>query len=214
MNRMLAKLISKFCYHPVLSRAWRELRLRLAELQSKQGDNYDISPTLVETLTAAEDHRFQRHLGVDITAICGALWRYVAKGKLGGASTIEQQLVRVLTNERQRTLTRKLKEIILATVISQHYSKRDIAEMYLRVAYFGSGMNGIRAACGRLNVSITALTYWQAACILARLKYPEPITAFVGRQHAIHWRALYIMHRLGQDLPIVETVVHASILNS
>ena len=67
---------------------------------------------LVRFLVVAEDHRFYSHSGYDVIGICRAFYKNVFRGKREGASTIEQQLVRVLTEDYRYSFRRKINEII------------------------------------------------------------------------------------------------------
>jgi len=125
-------------------------------------------------LIAGEDRRFGRHVGIDLKGITRAIWRLFRNGKLQGASTIEQQLVRVLTKDYRKTLARKLKEIILALRLSAVVPKRDIPGIYLCRAYYGWRMNGVLQAAKRLGIDLTRMDYAQAGQIIARIKCPEP----------------------------------------
>jgi penicillin-binding protein 1A len=172
-------------------------------------------PTLIAALVAGEDHRFYRHKGVDPIAIASALFRLLVSGKLSGASTIEQQLVRVLTGERERTLKRKLREILLASYTSNNYSKSDIAEMYLGVAYFGWGMNGAEEACRYLSIPLPGASRRQAASLIARLKYAQPYAAAPERQFLIARRTEHILMLMSrtQETPQCEVVADAPVLD-
>jgi len=176
---------------------------------------YGPQQTIVAALVAAEDHRFYRHNGVDPMAIVGAFYRFIACRKLRGASTIEQQLVRVLTGHRERTLKRKLKEMVLASCISNEYSKSDIAEMYLSVAYFGWGMNGVEEASNRLSIDLSNPTFLQAASLAARLKYPQPSELTAERYALIAQRTEHILKRMSnvQNIPLSEVPSDAAILD-
>jgi 1A family penicillin-binding protein len=111
----------------------------------------DIPPACREATIATEDANYYSHPGVDITGIIRALWINLRGGEvLSGGSTITQQLARNLLlspNERtQRTLTRKLRESILAWRITQQFSKDDILALYLNEAYYGNLAIGLDAA--------------------------------------------------------------------
>jgi membrane peptidoglycan carboxypeptidase len=155
-------------------------------------------PTLIAALVAGEDHRFYSHKGVDPIAIASALFRLFVSGKLSGASTIEQQLVRVLTGDRERTLRRKLREILLASYMSNTCSKSDIAEMYLGVAYFGWGMNSVEEACRYLSFPLAEVSCRQAASLIARLTYPQPYALTAERQFLIARRTEHILMLMSQ----------------
>ncbi len=76
---------------------------------------------LLDLLVLGEDHRNRYHIGFDIIAITRAIYRRVTTGLKEGASTIEQQLVRVITADYSMTFSRKLKEILLAVVIRMKF---------------------------------------------------------------------------------------------
>lgn len=175
--------------------SWAGLRL-LAGVASEAYRirlQHRLSPSLLSILVVGEDRRFYLHAGFDPFAIAGAFWRLIKSGKLSGASTIEQQLVRVLTGDRRRTVGRKAREITLACALSLTYEKTEIAGMYLAVAYFGWRMNGVEEACDRLSFNFSNITLLQAAALVARLKDPEPQYATVKRSALIAKRTEYLM---------------------
>ncbi len=155
-----------------------------------------IPQVLISTLLVAEDHRFYLHGGVDPLAILRAIWHSCWRRRLVGGSTIEQQLVRTLTGRKERSVKRKLKELALSLCVSDCVSKSDVPGLYLSVAYFGWGMNGIRQAYGRLGIDHRSMTARQAAELVARLKYPEPASLTTNRRCQILWRRDYILGRL------------------
>ncbi len=111
----------------------------------------DISPYLRQATIATEDQHFYQHPGVDPIGIVRAVWQNVSeRGIVSGASTIPQQLARTVflsPEERtQRTLTRKIKEAVLATEINRRYSKDTILEIYLNTIYYGHLAYGVEAA--------------------------------------------------------------------
>lgn len=94
-----------------------------------------------------EDKRFYDHFGVDIRGIFRALVTNIAqRRKAEGASTITQQLVRNLYLSREKTIKRKLDEMMLAVALERKLTKDDILELYVNQIYFGSGTYGIGAA--------------------------------------------------------------------
>lgn len=110
-----------------------------------------ISSSLRQATIATEDKRFYQHPGVDPIGIARAVWQNVTeKSIVSGASTITQQLARTVflsPEERaQRTLSRKIKEAVLATEITRRYSQDDILEIYLNTIYYGNLAYGIEAA--------------------------------------------------------------------
>jgi membrane peptidoglycan carboxypeptidase len=152
-----------------------------------------LSRNLVNTLILAEDKRYLSHLGFDPIAAVRAIFSLIVKHKLQGASTIEQQLVRTITRRYEITLSRKAREMLLASILSASFPKDKIARAYLCVAYFGWQMNGIEQACGQLSVDPETATVAQAADIVARLKYPQPSNASLKRLKQIRDRAAHIL---------------------
>lgn len=172
---------------------WRDLR---AEIETRlllvpSG----LHPPLIarQLLVSGEDHRSARHGGFDVIAMLRAAWRCVFFGKREGASTIEQQLVRVLTNRFELTLNRKCREILLASRMAEVLTKADIAGLYLTTAYYGWGMNNFHEACSRLGFSPIALSLDEAAELVARLKYPEPRVMSEKRRVQIERRRAHLL---------------------
>ncbi len=111
----------------------------------------EIPEALRQAIVATEDASFYRNPGVDTWAIVRAAWINLRGGEiLSGGSTITQQLARNLLlspDERyERTLTRKLREAVLAWRIARHYSKDEILELYLNEIYYGNMAYGVEAA--------------------------------------------------------------------
>ncbi len=107
----------------------------------------EIPRPLVQAILAIEDRRFYSHWGIDPIRLARALLTdIVARRPEQGGSTITQQLARNLFLTHEKTLTRKLKEIVLAIRIEQTYTKDEILEMYFNQIYFGEGAYGVDAA--------------------------------------------------------------------
>jgi penicillin-binding protein 1B len=103
----------------------------------------DLPEELVEAVLAAEDRAFFRHAGLSIPGIARAAWvNLTGDGVTQGGSTITQQLVKNLYLTHERTLSRKLREAILAIFLELRYSKRAILQAYLNEIYLGSS-NGV-----------------------------------------------------------------------
>ena len=102
-----------------------------------------------QAFLAAEDERFYTHSGVDGPAILRALWQNATGGRFQGASTITQQLVRNTSDpyvSRERTVTRKIREAIMALRLERAFTKDQILEQYLNQIYFGEGVYGVETA--------------------------------------------------------------------
>ncbi len=106
-----------------------------------------ISPYLIQATIATEDANFYNHRGVDPVALARAIYNALrTRGPVVGTSTISQQLVKWVFLSPERTVTRKVKEAILAAEITRRYSKDTILELYLNEIYYGNLAYGIEAA--------------------------------------------------------------------
>lgn len=126
------------------------VRLDPARIGSLYGDNEaerqplplaQMPPVLIQGLQAVEDRNFPHHLGIDPRGILRAVWVNLSTDRQQGASTLTQQLVRFTLLSRAQTLERKLKEIGLALLLEQRYSKAEILDAYLNRAILGQNGN-------------------------------------------------------------------------
>jgi penicillin-binding protein 1A len=129
-----------------------------------------ISPWIKQAIVATEDRRFYQHRGVDFRGMARALWADIRnKSTLQGGSTITQQFVKNQLVGTQRSVTRKLKEAVLAHELeagAHHWSKDRILTAYLNTIYFGNGAYGIeRAARTYFGHGAHRLTLPQAALL-------------------------------------------------
>jgi membrane peptidoglycan carboxypeptidase len=139
-----------------------------------------------------EDRRFMRHLGIDIRSILREVSRALTFRRYGGASTIDMQFIRTATGYRNKTLWRKLYEMLLALLIQFRYSKITILRSYLSCAYFGSGLIGASRASRRIfGVGDQDLNLEQAAFLAAMLVYPRPLKAVASWESKVRRRANY-----------------------
>lgn len=132
-----------------------------------------VPDVVVRAVIAAEDRRFNGHLGVDFYGVTRAIYRFVFMERVEGASTIEAQLWRTVSGRRDISISRKLNEMIGAFIISRLRSKEDIVNAYLNVAYFGFRKNGIRFAAERLGIDLDNPSVIDACNLAARLKRPS-----------------------------------------
>lgn len=100
---------------------------------------YDnVPPALIDALLAVEDRNFFRHNGIDLKGIMRALFHNVTRRQVEqGGSTITQQLVKNYFLTRERTLARKLNEMVMALLMERHYGKREILAAYINEVYLG-----------------------------------------------------------------------------
>lgn len=107
----------------------------------------DIPEVLKQALISSEDRSFYEHDGVDVKGSFRALWADVRnKGAVQGGSTITQQYVKNAYLDQDRTLTRKVREAILASQLDRQMPKDEILYNYLSTTYFGNGAYGVGAA--------------------------------------------------------------------
>jgi penicillin-binding protein 1A len=136
----------------------------------------EVAPVAVDALIAAEDRRFYDHTGIDPAGIVRALWNNITDDSTQGGSTLTQQLVKntYLTNDR--TLTRKVREAVLAIKLDRTEDKDAILERYLNTVYFGRGAYGIEAAARTwFDSTASELTAEQAALLTGMLRAPESL---------------------------------------
>ncbi len=162
-----------------------------------------IPKLVTNAFIAAEDKSFYQHPGVDPTGIVRAALLYVQNFGSGrrpqGASTITQQVAKnfLLTNEV--SITRKIKEALLALRIERTYSKDKILELYLNQIYLGLGAYGVAAASLLyFDKSVHELSIAEAAYLAALPKGPNNYNPFRRRDEAIT-RRNYVIDRMVED---------------
>lgn len=181
-------LILTFCF---IDKRYHNNAFHLVNSKISNSNN-NYNKLLISALILAEDRRYLLHSGVDTIAIVRVILLYITKGKLRGASTIEQQFVRTITNDRSYTLLRKIREQRLAIVLGGYANKETIINSYLNIAYFGWKMNGITSACFRLGYDINSLNIDQISHLIAMLKYPMPRIPSLQRLKQIERRKVFI----------------------
>jgi penicillin-binding protein 1A len=136
----------------------------------------DVAPVAVDALVAAEDRRFYDHGGIDPAGIVRALWNNITDDSTQGGSTLTQQLVKNTYLDNDQTLTRKVREAVLAIKLDRTEDKDVILERYLNTVYFGRGAYGIEAAARTwFNATAADLTAEQAALLTGMLRAPESL---------------------------------------
>ena len=150
----------------------------LAEMGSFNGDEVrlaDLPSYVPNAVIAIEDRRFRSHFGVDPIGLLRAIYTNYRSGRLvQGGSTLTQQLAKNLFLSTDRTLQRKLQEVVLAVWLESKYSKDEILQLYLNRVYFGSGATGIeKAARTYYQKSASEMTLMEAATMAGVLKAPS-----------------------------------------
>lgn len=135
----------------------------------------EIPFSLKAAILSAEDKDFYKHSGVSIKAILRALVHDIKEGKfVQGGSTITQQLSKMLFLTREKTISRKIKELILSFNLEKKYSKDEILAFYLNQVYFGNGNYGIgMAADFYFSKEPSELSLDEAALLAGLIRTPE-----------------------------------------
>src|SRR5579864_527140 len=134
----------------------------------------DIPTVLKEALVSSEDRNFYHHGGVDPRGSLRALIRDLQGKPLQGGSTIAQQYVKTVYTGGKRTITRKLKEAILASQLARQIPKDEILFKYLNAVYFGDGAYGVGAAAETyFHINVRDLDASQAALLVGLLPAPS-----------------------------------------
>ena len=146
----------------------------------------DIPENLIRAIVAVEDSRFWMHQGIDYIAIVRALVQDIYAGRIKqGASTITQQLAKVVFLSPERTITRKLKEATLALRLEQSLTKEEIIEIYLNKIYFGHGAYGVEmAARAYFGKPVSDVSLAEAALICGLVKAPSRYSPYVNLDKA------------------------------
>jgi penicillin-binding protein 1A len=165
-------------------------------------DFKDIPENVIKTILIAEDQDFYSHKGISLKGILRSIYLNLKNKNLEyGGSTITQQLVRNLFLTKEKTLSRKLKEIILALKIEKKYSKNQILTYYLNSIYYGEGVIGIKSAAEYyFNKNLKDLTLSEAA-ILASIPKAPAFYAPVNQENLnrLKKRRDYILTRLKEE---------------
>lgn len=165
-----------------------------------------ISPYLIAATIATEDKEYYNHPGFDLIALGRALYtNYTSGGIVSGASTITQQLARLLllTDERyEQTYERKAREIILAAEITRRYTKEQVLELYLNEIFYGNLSYGIEAASATyFNTTAAELNLEQSAFLAGLPQAPAVYDVYNNREATINRfkSVLVLMYELSQE---------------
>lgn len=134
----------------------------------------DIPQYMKDAIVAIEDQRFYKHHGVDWYRTAGAILSLSTGGSQYGGSTLTQQLIKNITNDKDVSITRKLREIFRALNLEREFTKDEILESYLNTVNFGGNNNGIQAAAtAYFNKEVKDLTLAECAAIVGITQNPS-----------------------------------------
>src|SRR5215216_3638382 len=152
----------------------------------------EMPPHLLDAVVAKEDERFREHGGVDLLGIMRALWVDIRAGQaVEGASTITQQYVRNAYLSQDRSITRKIKEALIAIEVERKQDSKDqIIADYLNSVYFGNNAYGVEAAETYFNKSVEDLSIAESATLVGLLWSPSILGE--DRDGAQHQRDLVL----------------------
>jgi len=170
-----------------------------------------IPKTLQWATVVAEDRKFYTHPGIDPKGIVRALWECVkARSYVQGGSTITMQLARNLYLSSEKTIRRKLKELLLAVRLERKFSKDELLELYLNTVCYGHGAYGVQAAAELyFGKDVSELTLPQAALLAALPKRPADLSPFVNPQAAKRRRD-YILDAMAEQGYITRSEAEAA----
>lgn len=139
-------------------------------------DTTELPAFVNEAVLVAEDRDFFSHRGLSVKGMLRAAWSNLSSGRVSqGGSTIDQQYVKIaILHDSARTVTRKIKEAVMAVKLNQTYSKREILNFYLNTVYFGRGAYGIEAASRTyFGHQAASLKLSEAAFLAGIIRAPE-----------------------------------------
>ncbi len=137
-----------------------------------------MSPYIPQAVIAIEDRRFYSHFGIDPIGLARAMVTNALSGRFSqGGSTLTQQLAKNLFLKPDRTLERKVQEVLLALWLEHKHTKDQILAMYLNRVYFGSGAYGVEAASRRyFGKGARDVSLSEAALLAGLLKAPSRLS--------------------------------------
>ena len=142
----------------------------------------DMSEYLPKAFVSIEDKRFEKHNGVDWIRTAGVIVKPQNLGKQGG-STITQQLIKNLTDEKQVTVARKFNEILSALNLERYFEKDDILEAYLNTIYLSEGCYGVKTAAEEyFGKDVKDLNIAECACIAGITQFPTKYDPLINTE--------------------------------
>jgi penicillin-binding protein 1A len=175
----------------------------------------EINPVLRQAIIATEDAEFDRHFGINIwRMVVAAVVDVAERRRAQGASTLTQQLARNLKEQfgltNEKSIERKIREIILAIQIEKRYTKKEIFTIYCNQMYLGHGAYGVEAA-SRLyfNKSNKQLTLAEAALIAGIFQTPERQSPFVDMKRATQRRNV-VLQRMADERYLTQAQADAA----
>lgn len=156
-----------------------------------------IPDIIISSFLAAEDDNFYNHAGFDILGFLRALVANIkARRFVQGGSTITQQVAKSFLLTSERSIIRKLKDILLALKIERKFSKKEILHLYLNQVYLGGGYYGVKSAfTGYFGKDLEEVSIAEAAMVAGLLVAPGKYSPYINPEYAKR-RQRYVLGRL------------------
>lgn len=185
---------------PIPSRVYSkdgELLMELSKEKRELATIEEIPEKVINAFLAAEDDNFYNHSGIDYVGIARAMAINIKAGRVvQGASTITQQVAKSLLLTSERTFSRKIKDLILATKIEEKLSKKEILFLYLNQVYLGGGYYGIKSAFrGYFDKELNEATHAEIALVAGLLVAPGKYSPYRNPDMA-KVRQKYVLGRM------------------
>jgi penicillin-binding protein 1A len=178
----------------------------------------EIPVNLQNAFLATEDQYFFQHWGINLRGIFRASLTNLRHGRVvEGGSTITQQLSKVLFFSQTKTLSRKIREFLLALQLERNYSKEEIFQLYLNQIYFGHGAYGVEAAARTFfGKHVKDLNLAECATLAGLPRSPRTYSPFLNSKNALRRRAWVLsrLRRSGYITPQEEMIAGVVPLNT
>ncbi|MBV68766.1 MAG: hypothetical protein CMJ08_03075 [Pelagibacterales bacterium] len=160
----------------------------------------NIPKNLINAVVVLEDRKFFDHYGIDFKGLGRAILHNIKEMRYSqGASTITQQLSKLIFLNTEKTISRKFKELIISFYLEYKFTKIEILSMYLNRAYFGSGQYGVKAASKRYFSKLPEdLSIAESAILAGSLKAPSKLSLITNKDASIS-RAKVVLNLLEKN---------------
>jgi penicillin-binding protein 1B len=174
----------------------------------------EVPKHLVQALIATEDRSFYTHYGFDLRGIARAASNFFRGKGLQGGSTLTQQLVKNFFLTPERTLRRKITELVMAVLLELHYSKEEILETYLNEIYLGQdrdrAIHGVGlAALHYFGKTVQNLTLAESALLVGMVRGPAVYDPYKHPERALERRNLVLRETRNSGFATLEEYAHA-----
>ncbi|HPK87634.1 MAG TPA: transglycosylase domain-containing protein, partial [Atribacterota bacterium] len=193
--------------NPVTSRVYDINGKLITEFFQENRTPISLSETpkhLIDAFIAIEDTNFYEHHGISVRGNVRSIFENIREGRItGGGSTITQQLAVNTFLTREKTISRKVKDALLALQIERTFTKDEILEMYLNLIYFGHGAHGIVSAANLyFDKSVSELSLAESALIAGIPRRPSFYSPFLNLESSLRRKNIILKRML--DLRFID----------